>query len=336
MNMQRSIKCVSAALAISLAWGCGSSQQVANRTTTSAVYDDLYASAGDIRSSSLGQRPVFVAEEEDYDRYPYSRTYRGNDTTGGTNEYYSQNWLDSRSAYRSTPYQSYGYNNYNYNYGLNNWYYNPSISFGWGYNRWSPYSSMWSSYDPYYAWGGGGYYDPWAWGSSRWMYSYGGWGYSPYNYGYYSYYDPWRFNNSYYSFNRNNYSYNYGTNIGGANPNVSSNNVRPRTRTYSNSTYNGDFDNSRSNPRGNRSTSDVSSNDYYSRPRRDGSRSGTNNYNNNNTNSSWDWSSNNNSNSNRSTNSWSNSSSNTSSGSSSGSSSGGSSGGGGGRSRGPR
>ncbi|WP_026994030.1 hypothetical protein [Flectobacillus major] len=341
MNLQHSIKLLSATVLMSAVWGCSTSNQVGKVSSQKEVYDDLYASASDVRPATLGER---VYGEERYNEYAYKNPeYRNSQSSNneGTDEYYSQNWINSRQVYQNTSqnYYSQNYNPYNsYNYGMNNWYANPSISFGLGFSRWSPFGySSFGYYDPFYAYS----YDPWGWSSSRWMYGYNSWGYSPYGF-----YDPWSYRYGYgYGFGNTYFvNNNYGSGVTGADNNVVN---RPRSRqAYSNSAYNSDFNNSRGSggTRGNRVGSDITNNnDYYSRPARSGNSysTGTNstgtrgNSYSNGRNSSWDWSSGN-SNNNRSTNStssWSNSSSGGNS--SSGSSSGGG-GGGGGRSRGPR
>lgn len=360
MNIQKSIKLFSAFALMSAVWGCSPSKQVAN-SSAAGVYDDLYASASQTRPANLVSREsLYAAEnEEEYARNP---EYRGNSNTQSTDEYYSKNWMNSRSYYQNQTASNY-YNNssyYNNGYGLYNWYNNPNISFGLGYGSWSPYGYN-SFASPYLG-------DPWGWGSSRWSYgsSFGfGWssfGYSPFGYnayaynpyGFSNYYDPWAYNNYYYG-RGNTYIYNnYGSVVTGANGGYSNNGgysapVKRTREAYSQSAYNGNFDNRNSynnGQRGARSSSDYSNgnsnsnNTYYSRPQRASS------YNNNNSsssynsttptnrsnNSSWNWSNNNSSNSSNrtSTSSWGGSSSG---GSSSGGGGGGSSSGG---SRGPR
>ncbi len=365
MNILKSIKLLSAFALMSTVWGCSSSKQVAN-SSSAGVYDDLYASASQTRPANLVTREsLYAAEnEEEYARNPEYRT--NNNTNQGTDEYYSKNWLNSRTYYQNQTNSNYYNNNssyYNNNYGLYNWYNNPSISFGLGYGYWSPYGYN-SLATPYWN-------DPWGWGSSRWAYgsSFGlgwssfGWnsfGYSPWGYNAYAYnpyyYDPWVYNyNSYYG-RGNTYIYNnYGSIVTGANSNYSNNGgysapVKRTREPYSQSAYNGSFDNRNSynnGQRGARSSSDYysngnssSNNTYYSRPQRASGYSNNNSsssYNsttntNRSNNSSWNWSNNNSS---------SNSSNRTSTSSWGGSSGGSSSGGGGGGSssggsRGPR
>ncbi|MGX7689828.1 hypothetical protein [Flectobacillus sp. BAB-3569] len=363
MSLQHSIKHLSAIALIGLVWGCNTSKQaIVSKSSSGEVYDDLYASTSDVRPTTLGGR---IYNEQGYDESTYQApVYRNgnstNNSTQGTNEYYSQNWLNSRSVYQNQDDYSAGYNNgYNNgfanglnnrygNFGLNNWYANPAISFGLGYSRWSPFGfSTMGYYDPFYS----NFNDPfWGWSSSRWMYGNSfGYGYNPYGFG--SFYDPYGYGFSslaygggFYGGYYNNYNNYVGSVIGAETP------AKYRSRpAYAASAYNSDFNNNRGAAynRGSRTNADYSNtnSDYYSRPRRDGSgvnyntgtttnssRSSNSNYSNG-RNNSWDWSSNNNNSrtNNTTTNStWNNSSS----GSSSSGSSGG--GGGGGRSRGPR
>jgi hypothetical protein len=154
MSLQHSIKHLSAIALIGLVWGCNTSKQaIVSKSSSGEVYDDLYASTSDVRPTTLGGR---IYNEQGYDESTYQApVYRNgnstNNSTQGTNEYYSQNWLNSRSVYQNQDDYSAGYNNgYNNgfanglnnrygNFGLNNWYANPAISFGLGYSRWSPF-----------------------------------------------------------------------------------------------------------------------------------------------------------------------------------------------------
>lgn len=350
MNVQQSIKLFSAALLTGIVWGCSPSAQVA-KTSTNEVYDDLYASAGEIRSTTLADRPVVQynnAYQNGNSAY-YSNQPQQNTAT---DEYYSQNWVNSRQAYQNNYASNFAGSSYYSPYSsVNSWYNNPSISFGYGYSPWGGYNS----YNSYAS-----YYDPFAWGSSRWSYGSGfnlGWnnyGYNSYSYnpyGYSSYYDPFGRYSSYYGYG-NTYVYNnYSGAVSGANKRYNWSNVDANKNYRSQSTYNGDYNAANRSPRGgstatgsrqdaNSTTQNSSNNNtYYSRPQRDGSSSysrpaqttttTTNSSSSNNR--AWDWSG--------GSNSSSSSQGRSTSGSSSGSSSGGSSGGGGdggGRSRGSR
>jgi hypothetical protein len=362
MNITQSIKLFSVAALMSVVWGCSSSKQVA-KSSTSEVYDDMYASTNEARPATLTSRErYYQAQEEEYiNRNPeYRGQNNNNQTAQGTDEYYSQNWINSRGYYQNqTPYSNNGYGNYNNgynnggynspfnNYGFNNWYGNPGISFGMGYGGY--YNSPWNSWGGYSSFGFGNYYSPFGYSGyyspfNSYAYNPFGYGYSPYGYGYNSYYDP--YGRGY----GNTYVYNYGSGVTGANGNYS--NPVPRTpvqrNTYSSSAYNGDYNANRggnnTSPRGSRTdagyttgnTNSSGNSDYYSRPRRDngytgGTTAGSNSSNaNTRSNSSWNWSNNNNnSNSSNSNSSWgaNRSTTTTSSPSWGGSSSGGSSGG---------
>jgi len=361
MKIQQTLNFFSIAALISLALGCSSSQQIAKSSSKTEIYDDMYASANETRPASLASRELYqqIQEEEYMNQNPEYRGQAKNQTQG-TDEYYSQNWINSRQYYQNqTPYGN-GYNNYGYNNGLNSpfnrygsgfnsWYGNPGISFGLGYgsgfgNSWNRWGGGYDSFG-YSPFGFGGGYSSFGFGGYSPFNGYGYGGYSPYGYGN-SFYDPY---NSFYGRGYGNvYVYNYGNNITGANGNYS-NPVTPRTPrardTYSSSAYNSDYNRGGNTvTRGSRTenTNTTVNSDYYSRPRRDnGYSTGTTNNTNTNatnrSNSSWNWS-NNNSNSNTNTNSsWGgNRSSTGSSNGSFGGSSGGSSSGGGGGSRGPR
>lgn len=355
MNVQQSIKLFSAALLMGIVWGCSPSAQVAKKTSTSEVYDDLYASADEIRSANLAERPViqynngYQNGNSDY----YSNQSQQNTAT---DEYYSQNWVNSRQAYQNNYSSNYASSYYSPYSSVNTWYNNPGITFGYAYSPWGGYSAY-NSYG----------YDPFSWGSSRWSYGsgfnlgwnnygyssyYSPWGYSAYAYnpwGYSSYYDPWGRYSSYYGYG-NTYVYNnYSSAVTGANKRYNWSNVDANKNYRSQSTYNGDYNSasrpSRGTTTGSRqdasSSQNANNNTYYSRPQRDGSSSysrpatTTTPSNSNSNNAAWDWSGGNSSSSSqgRSTSSY---SSGSSGGSSSGSSGGGSSGGGGGRSRGSR
>ena len=362
MNIQQSIKFFSAAALMSLAVGCSSSKQVAKSSNSSEVYDDMYASANETRPASLTSRERFQQnqEEEYVNQNPEYRDQKRTDVQG-TDEYYSQDWVNSRGYYQNqTPYGN-GANNFGYNggwnspfnsygSGFNSWYGNPGISFGLGFgsgfgNSWNRWGGGFDSfgYSPY---GFGGGYSPFN--------SFGFGGYNPWGGGFgNSFYDPWGYNNFY---GRggfgNTYVYNYGNNVAGANGNYSNPSTprAPRSRdTYSSSAYNSDYNSGRGGStvtRGNRSdnsNTNTTNGDYYSRPRRDngysgssGSRTTTTSSGSSNSSSqqTTSWGNNRNSSS-SSTFTPSNSSSSSSYG---GSSSGGSSsgGGGGGGSRGPR
>ena len=375
MNIQQSIKFFSAVALMSLTLGCSSSKQVAKSSNNSEIYDDMYASTDETRPATLTSRERYQQnqEEEYINQNPEYRGQNKNQAQG-TDEYYSQNWVNSRGFYQNqTPYgngygnyDNFGYNNgfnspFNrYGSGFNSWYGNPGISFNLGYgsyfgNSWNRWGGGYDSFG-YSPFGFGGY-SPYGFGGyspfNSFGYGYGG--YSPYGFGS-SFYDPY---NSYYGRGfGNTYVYNYGNNVTGANGNYSNPATRtPRARdTYSSSAYNGDYNANRGGntvTRGSRTDNSnaTGNNDYYSRPRRDNGYSGsstnstinnTNSNANNRSNSSWNWSNgNSNSNSNSSGASRTQSSSTPSWGgnSSSGSSSGGGSsggGGGGGGSRGPR
>jgi hypothetical protein len=310
MNIKQSIKLFSVAALMSVVWGCSSSKQVA-KSSNSEVYDDLYASADENRPATLASRERYEqAQEEEYlNRNP---EYRGqnNSQAQGTDEYYSQNWINSRGYYQNqVPFNNNnnlgwngGWNSPFNSLGFNNWYGNPGISFGLGYgnmwgNPWNTWGGGWNSF-------GGGWNDPWGWGPSRWGWGsqfntgWNSWGLgSPWgfnSFAYNSWYNPWGFNsfNDPWGYGRgwgNTYVYNYGTNVTGANGNYSNpTNTRPqRTRdTYSSSAYNGDYSGNRggTSPRGNRNdagyttgnTNSSGNSDYYSRPRRDNGYSGGN------------------------------------------------------------
>ncbi|MFY7890886.1 MAG: hypothetical protein ACOVOW_18345 [Spirosomataceae bacterium] len=358
MNVQHSIKLFSAALLMGIVWGCSPSAQVA-KTSTNEVYDDLYASASEIRSTNLADRPViqynnaYQNSDSDY----YSNQSQQQNTA--TDEYYSQNWVNSRQAYQNNYASNFAGSSYYSPYSsVNSWYNNPSISFGYGYSPWGGYNS----YNSF-----GNFYDPFAWGSSRWSYGSGfnlGWN----NFGYNSFYDPWGYNmysynpwrqssfydpwgrSSYYGYG-NTYVYNnYSGAVSGANRRYNWSNVDANKNYRSQSTYNGDYNAANRSPRGGSantggrqgasSSQNTNNNTYYSRPQRDGSSSysrpaqttTTTTTNSSSNNRAWDWSGGN-------SNSSNSSQGGRSSGGSSSGSSGGSSGGGGdggGRSRGSR
>jgi hypothetical protein len=314
MNIQQSIKFFSAAALMSLTLGCSSSKQVAKSSNNSEVYDDMYASANETRPVSLTSRERYQQnQEEEY--VNQNPEYRGQakNQTQGTDEYYSQNWINSRQYYQNqtTPYGNNNYNNYNnggygnynngfnspfnsYGSGFNSWYGNPGISFGLGFgsgfgNSWNRWGGGYDSfgYSPY---GFGGGYSPFGFGGGYSPFGFGG--YSPFNsYGYgYGAFSPYGYGNSFYDpynsfYGRgygNTYVYNYGNNVTGANGNYS-NPVTPRTPrardTYSSSAYNGDYNRGGNTViRGNRTdnTNTTGNSDYYSRPRRDNGYSGSN------------------------------------------------------------
>ena len=369
MNIQNSIKLLSAAVLMNAVWGCSSSKQVA-KSSTIEVFDDMYASADESRPASLTSRDKYYNSQNEEDYTTRNPEYRGqtNKNTKGTDEYYSQNWINSRQYYQNqspyyanngfgsnsawnSPYNSYGYSGFNNGFGGNsNWYGNPGISFGLGFG--SRYGSMWGNpFNSYSSMGYGGY-DPWG---SRFGYggfnSFGGGFYNPYAYnpfGYSSYNDPWGYNSYYGRGYGNTYvNNNYGSGVMGANGNYSNpTNTMPRTPrvrdSYSSSAYNGDYNSNRGGTtitRGSRTDNTTSGNsEYYSRPSRN------NSYSNGSGNTATQTNGNTNSNSSNRSNSswnWSNGNSNSNSGSSWGGSSGsnsrtssggGSSGGGGGSS----
>ena len=152
MNIQNSIKLLSVAVLMSTVWGCSSSKQVAKSSTTE-VFDDMYASADESRPASLTSRDKYYNSQNEEDYTTRNPEYRGqtNKNTKVTDEYYSQNWINSRQYYQNqspyytnngfgsnsawnSPYNSYGYSGFNNGFGGNsNWYGNPGISFGLGF-----------------------------------------------------------------------------------------------------------------------------------------------------------------------------------------------------------
>ena len=223
MNTFKSFRYLSVAVLLGT-WGC-SQKQVA----TKGDYDDLYGSSKDApqvayktsTQSSIYQNPDF----EDNLRYQREDTPT---QAEGTDEYYDENYVNSRKiqrSYSAEPGYSSGFSD-GYKSGWNDYawsqpmgwaspfsrfgYYSPfgfnsfggynsfnigfGLGFGLGYggfgNRF--YDPFWGSrfYDPF--WGGGMYssmYSPWG---------YSPWGYSPWGRGFYSPYDYYGYGGGYY------------------------------------------------------------------------------------------------------------------------------------------
>jgi hypothetical protein len=284
MTVKNSIKTLSAVVLMSLAWGCGSSKQVA-QNSSNVIYDDLYASASEAPAGSVNNEVAETKEERRQRNYANRNPdYNSNNgqSAQGTDEYYSQNWVSSRNYY---GYQNnYGFNNDNY------WGMNPGIHFGYsyGYNPWawnssrfgygSQWNTGWDNWGGYNSWNSPYGYNSWnnPWGFNSWgggfnswnSYAYNGWN-SPYYGNYYGGY-----NNGYYNGYNNGYNNAYnrpqygGTNVNGADPNR--NNVVTRGPRQDRTSARDNSDNFINAPRTDRggrqaATETNTSGNYYNR-----------------------------------------------------------------------
>ena len=114
MNIQQSIKFFSATVLMSLVLGCSSSKQVAKSSNNSEVYDDMYASANETRPITLSSRERYQQNQDD-EYVARNPEYRGqnNGKAQSTDEYYSQNWINSRDYYKNQSSYSNNYSNAN-------------------------------------------------------------------------------------------------------------------------------------------------------------------------------------------------------------------------------
>lgn len=291
MNTFKSIKYLSVAVLLS-AWGCSSTKQL----TTKGEYDDTYGSSKD--APQVAYTPRQTPEYVENQRYQPEEPQQSQETATGTDEYYDENYLNSRKVYRNNNgdagydsgfangYQS-GWNDYAWSQPVgwsspfnrfgNTWGNGFGTGFGLGlgfggFNRfydpfWGGYNSWgWGNrfYDPF--WGSYGFnrfYDPFWGGYNSW-----GWGgfnswnswYSPYGFNSYAFYDRGFGNNIFV----NNY---YGNVTSGVNG-VSSGRIRtygPRDGGSGSGTYNRGFTNAAVNNGGGNTPDGRRSTNYGSR-----------------------------------------------------------------------
>lgn len=306
MNTFKSIKYLSVAVLLS-AWGCSSTKQL----TTKGEYDDTYGSSKD--APQIAYTPRQTPEYIENQRYQPEEPQQSQENATGTDEYYDENYLNSRKVYRNNNgdagydsgfangYQS-GWNDYAWSQPVG--WTSPFNRFGYGNGYLGGYgSSYWGSgfglslgfgnfnrfYDPF--WGGGSYgfnsfYSPFnSWyspfGYSSWYSPYSSF-YSPYSYYSYGYYDPYRYGygNSYYV---NNYYNNITSGVSGVSNNRVGRTYGPRDGGSGSNTYNRGFTNAAVNngsnsPDGRRSAnygSRSTNGTEYARPSRNGEWNGS-------------------------------------------------------------
>ncbi|WP_064197072.1 MULTISPECIES: hypothetical protein [Emticicia] len=299
MDALKSIKYLSVAVLLST-WGCTSTKQL----TTKGEYDDTYGSSKD--APVVAYTPKQTPEYLENQRYQPEEPQQNTGT--GTDEYYDENYVNSRKVYRnnngstgyasgfangyqsgwndyawsqpvgwSSPYSMYGYNSpFGYNlWGRSSW--NLGLGFGLGgFN--SFYDPFWNSYgyNSFYSpWGYNSFYNPWGYNSFNSPWGLNSW-YSPYSYGYYDRFAYGYGNNVFV----NNYYNNVTSGVNGASTNRRT--YGPRDGGSGSSNYNRGFTNAAVNTGGANASSGRSANargaydnSGYARPSRNGDWNGS-------------------------------------------------------------